>query len=79
MTLDPVSTGDSGWNEFLDAYNIFCSNHDGIPLFNQTRSLTREQIVKAFSARLDNFQIFRKQYDPKDRLLNDFFKQIIVG
>lgn len=78
MTLDPVSTGDYGWEEFLYAYNIFCRNNGGIPLFNQTRYLTREQTVEAFTDRLDKFQVYRKQYDPEDRLLNDFFSQLIV-
>lgn len=78
ITIDPVSTGDSGWKEFLVAYNIFCSNNGGIPLFNQTRFLTREQTVKAFSDRLDKFQVYRKLYDPEDRLLNSYFKQRIV-
>ena len=78
MTLDPVSTGDTGWDEFITAFNDFCSNNGGIPLFNQTKSLTREQTVKAFADRLDKFQDYRKRYDPEDRLLNDYFKQLIV-
>lgn len=27
MTFDPVSTGDAGWEQFLVAYNDFCSRH----------------------------------------------------
>lgn len=78
MTLDPVSTGDSGWQGFLEAYNAFCSENGGTPLFNQTRFLTREQTVKAFGERLEKFQVYRNRYDPENRLLNDFFKQRIV-
>ena len=36
MTIDPVSTANPGWTEFLAAYNQFCSDHGGIPLLNQT-------------------------------------------
>ena len=79
MTLDPVSTGDSGWDDFLDAFNAYCSNNGGIPLFNQTKSITRGQTQKAFGDRLNTFQSYRKQYDPEDRLLNDYFKQRIVS
>jgi lysylphosphatidylglycerol synthetase-like protein (DUF2156 family) len=50
MTFDPVSTGNRGWEEFLAAYNEFCSQHGGSPLFNQTGSLTREQIEKALGS-----------------------------
>lgn len=35
MTVDPVGTGDPGWQEFLKAYNEFCSERGGRPLFNQ--------------------------------------------
>ena len=36
ITIDPVSTANPGWPEFLTAYNQFCSDHGGIPLLNQT-------------------------------------------
>ena len=35
MTTDPVSVGQHGWDEFLHAYNNFCSSHGGAPLFNR--------------------------------------------
>ena len=40
LTIDPVSTGEPGWKEFLKEYNQFCSDHDGKPLFNQSWGLT---------------------------------------
>jgi hypothetical protein len=73
MTVDPVATGDAGWQEFLKAYNDFCCDRGGRPLFNQTRHLTPAQARKAFGSKLDTFNEIRKKYDPKDRLLNDFF------
>ena len=36
MTIDPVSTGNPGWTDFLTEFNQFCSDHNGIPLLNQT-------------------------------------------
>jgi len=36
MTLDPVSTANPGWEEFLDAYNRFCSEREGARSLNQT-------------------------------------------
>jgi FAD/FMN-containing dehydrogenase len=73
MTVDPVATGDEGWQDFLKAYNAFCSERGGRPLFNQTRWLTPEQARRAFGDKLDRFNEIRRQYDPKDRMLNDFF------
>lgn len=73
MTVDPVATGDEGWQEFLKAYNEFCSQRGGRPLFNQTRWLTPAQARKAFGNKLDTFNELRRKYDPADRLLNDYF------
>jgi hypothetical protein len=79
MTFDPVSTGNPGWEEFLVAYNDFCSQHGGSPLFNQTGWLTREQIEKAFGERLQRFEAYRKRFDPGDRLLNEYFRKLLTA
>jgi FAD/FMN-containing dehydrogenase len=77
MTIDPVSTGNPGWATFLDAYNQFCSDHGGIPLFNQTYGVTRPQAQKAFGDRLKLLAATRKTYDPQNRLLNDYFQYLL--
>ena len=78
MTIDPVSTGNPGWREFLEAYNQFCSDHGGIPLFNQTFGISRSQAQKALGARLDAFAEARQQFDPGNRLLNDYFRSLLA-
>ena len=78
MTIDPVSTGNPGWNDFVTAYNQFCSDHAGIPLFNQTLGITRAQAQKAWGARLKSFADARKTYDPDGRLLNDYFRDLLA-
>ncbi len=78
LTIDPVSTGNEGWDEFLKAYNQWCSDHDGVPLFNQTNHLTREQVHKAFGGRVNVLERWRRRYDPHDRLLNDYFRELFT-
>ena len=78
MTIDPVSTGDPGWEEFLTAYNEFCSRHGGVPLFNQTFGLTRPQVEKAFGHRIDRFRGYRERFDPSGRLLNRYFAELLA-
>lgn len=78
MTLDPVSTGDPGWDDFLKAYNDFCSQIDGVPLFNQTKWITPEHAKRAFGERLDTFRNYRERFDPNDRLLNPYFKEVLM-
>ena len=77
MTIDPVSTGNPGWQEFLEVYNQFCSDRGGIPLLNQTRGVTPAIAQKAFGDRLRVLEETRRQYDPNGRLLNDYFRSLL--
>lgn len=77
MTIDPVSTGNAGWNEYIDAYNQFCSERNGKPVLNQTCRLTPALAAKAFGGRLAMLESARKQYDPSGRLLNPYFRDIL--
>ena len=77
MTIDPVSTGNPGWPDFLVAYNQFCAAHGGIPLFNQTDAITPAQMQAALGSRLTQFAAARKNYDPSGRLLNAYFRDML--
>ena len=77
ITFDPVSTGNFGWETFLRDYNALCSEHGGTPLFNQTNLLTRGQVERAFGDRITYFEKHRRQYDPTNRLLNNFFAELL--
>jgi hypothetical protein len=76
MTIDPVSTANPGWKEFLTDYNEWCSNRGGVPLPNQTFGFTRAQAKKALGPRLDALAAKRAELDPQNRLLNPFFRQL---
>ena len=77
MTIDPVSTGNTGWKPFLDACNQFCSDRSGLPLLNQTYGLTPAIVRKAFGDRWQTFAEARRQFDPGDRLLNEYFHTLL--
>ncbi len=78
LTIDPVSTADPGWEAFLRAYNEFCSERGGVPLFNQTWGITRDQARRAFGDRLAAFEAERARLDPEKRLLNAYFEDILA-
>ena len=78
MTIDPVSTGNPGWTDFLEAHNAFCSERGGMPLFNQTFGLTPAIAQKAFGVRLKAFEEARQHYDPGGRLMNDYFRTLLA-
>jgi FAD/FMN-containing dehydrogenase len=75
LTLDPVATGAHGWDEFLRAYNAFCSERGGIPLFNQTKWIEPAQARRAFGERIDRFRAQVERYDPDGRMLNRYFRE----
>jgi FAD/FMN-containing dehydrogenase len=77
MTIDPVSTANPGWTTFLGAYNQWCSDHGGIPLPNQTPLATRAQIEKGLGERWRQFAEARRTFDPTNRLLNDYFRDLL--
>jgi FAD/FMN-containing dehydrogenase len=77
MTIDPVSTGNEGWETFLGVYNQWCSDRNGVPLLNQTWGLTPAIVQKAYGDRLTTMKEARKGYDPEGRLLNDYFRTLI--
>jgi FAD/FMN-containing dehydrogenase len=78
VTVDPVSSGGSGWTGFAEAFNEFGSRHGGVPLFNHTPRLTREQVEGAYGERLDAFRALRQRFDPEGRFLNGYFAELLV-
>ncbi len=78
MTIDPVSTGNPGWKDFLADYNKFCFQRGGKPLLNQTFGLTAEIVKTAFGDRWTAFADARKALDPDGRLLNDYFRGLLA-
>jgi len=77
FTLEPASTGDAGWEDFLVDFNDFCSDNEGVPLLNQTRAVTQEQVRRAFGERLRSFGGLRKRVDPHNRFLNPYYLQLL--
>ena len=80
-TLDPVCREEDAkkdaWKVFLKEYNAFCSEHGGVPLFNQTPCLNREYVTRAFKGRLLDFEAARRRFDPQNRMLNAYFAKLL--
>jgi FAD/FMN-containing dehydrogenase len=76
MTIDPVSTANPGWKDFLIEFNEWCSTRGGVPLPNQTFGFTNEQARKALGERLAMVAAKRAEFDPDNRLLNEFFRNL---
>jgi len=77
FTIEPSSTGDKGWDEFLIDFNDFASSLGGTPTFNQTRSLQPEHVAKSFGERVKLFRALRQRTDPLNRLRNSYFAYLL--
>ncbi|HTV98519.1 MAG TPA: FAD-binding protein [Steroidobacteraceae bacterium] len=77
ITLEPSSTGDRGWDEFLIDFNDFASALGGVPTFNQSRALKPEHVSKAFGERIKLFRALRQRTDPLNRLCNSYFAHLL--
>jgi hypothetical protein len=77
FTLSPLSTQDSGWDDFVLDFSDFAAKHRGVPFFNQTRNAAPEVVAQRFGTRLAFFNKVRRELDPYDRLVNQFFQSYL--
>jgi FAD/FMN-containing dehydrogenase len=77
VTLEPSSSGEQGWDDFLIDFNEFASAHGATPTFNQTRALQPEHVAKSFGERLRLFRALRQRTDPLNRLRNSYFAYLL--
>jgi hypothetical protein len=74
FTLSPLSTQDAGWDDFVLDFADFAGKNHGVPFFNQTRNAAPEVVAQRFGTRLTFFNKVRRELDPNDRLVNQFFQ-----
>lgn len=77
FTLEPSSSGEKGWDDFLIDFNDFASKLGGTPTFNQTRALQPQHVASAFGERLKLFRSLRKRTDPINRLQHSYFANLL--
>jgi FAD/FMN-containing dehydrogenase len=77
FTLEPSSSGEKGWDDFLIDFNDFASRLSGTPTFNQTRALQPEHVARSFGERIKLFRALRQRTDPLNRLRNSYFAYLL--
>ncbi len=77
FTIEPSSSGEKGWDDFLIDFNDFASKLGGTPTFNQTRALQPQHVSRAFGERLKLFRSLRKRADPINRLQHSYFANLL--
>ena len=71
------STNLDGWDNFLLDFAELAARFGGIPLFNQTRGMSPRHAQEAYGRQLRRFRKTRRQLDPENRCLNQFFAEYI--
>jgi FAD/FMN-containing dehydrogenase len=75
FALSLRSTNTDGWEDFLLDFAKISARFGGVPLLNQTRGFTAEQVQEAYGRRIERFRAMRRKLDPQNRLLNQFFAE----
>jgi hypothetical protein len=73
FTISPLSTQTDGWDDFVFDFAEFAASHRGTPFFNQTRNAPADVVTQRYGSRLAFFNKVRRELDPGDRLLNQYF------
>ncbi len=78
IALRAVSTQAAGWEDFAIDLAEFAEHWGGLPLLNQSRSLSIDHAHLVFGERLTFFRRIRRRLDPNDRMMNPFLSQYFL-
>jgi FAD binding domain/D-arabinono-1,4-lactone oxidase len=79
FSIDPIhaSTDNTTWHYFLQQFNDFAAQRNGIPLLNQSPFVTQQHVEAAYGQRWTDFSQWVKKADPNGRMLNPFFAALL--
>lgn len=80
FSIDPIhaSTDDAAWHAFLRTFNEeFAAPHHGIPLLNQSPFVQRAHVQAAYGQRWEELRAWVASVDPKQRMVNPFFAELL--
>jgi hypothetical protein len=79
FSIDPIhaSVDDGAWHDFLQKFNEFAFQRNGIPLLNQSPFVKREHVEAAYGKRWLQFSAEVRKMDPGGRMLNSFFADLL--
>ena len=82
ISIDPIhaysDVDKAGWDFFLQEFNAWAHSRGGIPLLNQSPFIQKRHVVDAYGERWQKLSDWVKTIDPKERMLNPFFKELLL-
>lgn len=79
FSIDPIhaSTDDTAWHDFLQHFNDFAFQRNGIPLLNQSPFVQQKHVAGAYGQRWLDFTQWVSKMDPDKRMVNPFFAGLL--
>jgi len=79
FSIDPIHayTNRADWERFLQEFNAFAYERNGVPLLNQSPFVDRLHMTAAYGTRWEEFSSRIKKMDPDGRMLNPFFAALL--
>jgi FAD/FMN-containing dehydrogenase len=79
FSIDPIhaATNLDQWHDFLKAFNEWAYQRNGIPLLNQSPFVERKHVENAYGPRWKQFSAWVREVDPKGRMLNPYFADLL--
>jgi hypothetical protein len=82
ISIDPIHAcidrDKVAWDYFLQEFNAWAHSRGGIPLLNQSPFVEKQHVVAAYGDRWQKLSDWVKTVDPKGRMLNPFFKELLL-
>ncbi len=79
FSIDPIHarTNQADWDRFLQEFNAFAYERNGVPLLNQSPFVDRLHVTAAYGTRWEDFSARNREMDPDRRMLNPFFAALL--
>jgi len=80
FSIDPIHavTDQNAWDNFLQAFNEFSAQRNGIPLLNQSPFVQRKHLEAGYGQRWLDFSKWVSTMDPDGRMINPFFAELLA-
>lgn len=83
ISIDPIhaciDSEKIAWQYFLQEFNAWAHSRGGVPLLNQSPFVEKKHVVAAYGERWKKLSDWVKTVDPQGRMLNPFFKELLLG
>jgi FAD/FMN-containing dehydrogenase len=80
FSIDPIHaySDKPAWDRFLQEFNEFAHQRNGVPLLNQTPFVEKKHVTQGYGGRWREFSDWVRGADPDKRMLNPFFASLLA-